>query len=299
MKNGKGVITENGNGVKPQIQARNLLGKFVSSVQLLVEDITALEVNTMVVDKITATKFNAWDAYQEIYCINDADYFHVKGIPDSAEMPDEDIQHKCDADNLCKRYKSLFAQLEREYFYCLLDAEDNLNEHQRQKIERYYQRLELLKKQQAGEIIETDPEHIELGRPILPHPSPILDNKNGQVDENGETWPERRAEIQEMLHNDKFVRTLRKISELKAALDGGDIHSTDIDVIYAQTVMQLDGDIITRYHKDLFTLSEDAKNLILKAHNEGVVAGEKQWRGTLNFLMGLVQSIANFTPNER
>jgi hypothetical protein len=114
-----------------------------------------------------------------------------------------------------------------------------------------------------------------------------------------EKWRENRKEIQQLLNNARFVRTLRKMSELKAALDSGDIHSAEIDIIYAQTVMQLDGDIITRYHKDLFALSEEAKNLILKAHNEGVIAGEKQWRGTFSFLINLVQSIANLSSNGR
>jgi hypothetical protein len=89
------------------------------------------------------------------------------------------------------------------------------------------------------------------------------------------------------------------MSELKAALDGGQITSVDIDVIYAQTVMQLDGDIISRYHKKLFQLPEGDRDLILKIHNEGVVAGEKQWRGTLDFLIGIVQSIAKLSRNER
>jgi hypothetical protein len=61
--------------------------------------------------------------------------------------------------------------------------------------------------------------------------------------------------------------------------------------------MQLDGDIITRYHKDLFDLSEDSKNLILQIHNQGVVAGEKQWRGILDFMINLVKSLANISTN--
>ncbi|RCJ27116.1 hypothetical protein A6770_02860 [Nostoc minutum NIES-26] len=281
MSNGNIVPTKTTNSIQAQNKARNLLDKLVLSVQTLVEDITALEVNTMVVDKISAAKFNAWQAYQGIYSISDKDYFEEKGIPEE----------------LVKRYQNLFAQLEREYFYILIDSEETLNPEQQEKIERYQNRLEWLKKQKDGEIIETDPKYVSLARPILPAPSPILDGINSE--EKQEKWRENRKEIQQLLNNAKFVRTLRKMSELKAALDGGDIHSTEIDIIYAQTVMQLDGDIITRYHKDLFTLSEDAKNLILKAHTEGVVAGEKQWRGTFSFLINLVQGIANLSSNGR
>lgn len=253
-------------------KAISLLDKLVSSVKVLVEDITALEVNTMVVDKISASKFNAWEAYQEIYSINDQEYFTEKGIPDD--------------DNLRNRYKSLFAQLEKEYFYILLETDEK-----NPKVQQYYKRLEYLKKSNRvaqEQTIEADPKHLELARPILPAPSPIVDQQEEQED----NWDQRRVEIQFMLKNDKFVRTLRKMAELKAALNGANIHSPDIDVIYVQTVMQLDGDIITRYHKDLFTLSQDAKDLIVKAHNEGVISGEKQWRGTLSFLIDLIKSIA-------
>lgn len=284
MSNGNIVPTQSKNGIQPQYKARCLLDKLVTSVQVLVEDITALEVNTMVVDKISAAKFNAWEAYQGIYSISDADYFQEKGIPEELRKP----------------YLNLFAQLEREYFYILMDAEDSLNSEQHKKIERYQQRLEWLKKEKDGEIVETDPKYIPLARPILPNPSPVSDDSNSEDNQTKqENWRKNRQEIQQLLTNEKFVRTLRKMSELKAALNSSDIHSTEIDVIYAQTVMQLDGDIITRYHKDLFALSEDAKNLILKAHAEGVVAGEKQWRGTFSFLINLVQGIANLSSNGR
>lgn len=266
-------------------KARCLLNNLVSSVQVLIEDITALEVNTMVVTRISGSKFNAWEAYQEIYSIHDKDYFEMMEIPASPELRD--------------RYKSLFAQLEREYFYILIeDANYTLNKSHNEKVDRYHKRLHLLKEIKKGKIVESDPRYVELARPILPAPAPVIDDVSPEKQKNWrQEWQRNCAEIQTLLNNDKFVRTLRKIIELKAALDGGNVSSTEIDTIYAQTVMQLDGDIITRYHKDLFDLSEDAKNLILQVHNEGVVAGEKQWRGILEFMINLVQSLANLAPN--
>ena len=285
MSNVKDIVPlQNTNNIQPENRAKKLLDKLVTSVQILVEDITALEVNTMVVDKINASKFNAWEAYLKIYSINDKDYFEQKEIPDE----------------LRQRYQNLFTQLEREYFYILIDSDEKLAPEEYEKIERYQKRLQKRKEQKNGEIVETDPEYISLARPILPAPSPVLDDNTSEDNQNQrKEWEKNRQEIQKLLSNDKFVRTLRKMAELRAALNSSDVKSTEIDIIYAQTVMQLDGDIITRYHKDLFSLSEDAKNLILKAHNEGVVAGEKQWRGTFSFLINLVQGIANFSSNGR
>jgi ATP-dependent Clp protease adapter protein ClpS len=284
-----------------QSHARGLLDKFVSSVQVLIEDITALEVNTMVVNRISGAKFSAWEAYQSIYSISDKDYFEEMGIPESPELRN--------------RYRSLFSQLEREYFHILVEEGSyRSNPSQNEKVKRYHQRL-LLSKVKKSQIVESDPRYIELARPILPAPAPVIDGMNQENQTNWqeeewqkkveelqkqeEEWQKNCDEIQVLFHNDKFMRTLRKVIELKAALDGGDIKSTKIDTIYAQTVMQLDGDIITRYHKDLFDLPEDAKSLILQIHNDGVVAGEQQWRGILDFMINLVKSLAIFPNGQR
>ncbi|MEH2282544.1 MAG: hypothetical protein V7K90_14655 [Nostoc sp.] len=274
---------------KIQEQAKDLLEKLVSSVHGLVDDITALEVNTMVVEQITGAKFNAWQAYEEIYSINDKDYFDAKGIPN----PDDLLEpEKTQAQELRKRYTSLFSQLEREYFYILLEQSNDTSEPD-SRIIQYQERLKYQVEHKAN-IVPTDEVYIKLAQPILPAPTPVIGEQDNQ-----KKLRQRWKEIEELLNNDKFIRTLRKMSELKAALNSGNITSVDIDIIYAQTVMQLDGDIISRYHKNLFQLPEGDRDLILKIHHEGVVAGEKQWRGTLDFLIGIVQGIAKLSRNER
>jgi hypothetical protein len=278
---------------KTQVQAQELLDNLVKSVRTLLDDITALEVNTMVVDQITGAKFNAWKTYQEIYSINDKDYFDIKNIPEEGSQ----------GQDLRKRYKSLFEQLEREYFYILidnyLDKNSKFYNPQDDRVRKYQERLEYLKTTQ-GKIVESDEKYIQLAEPILPAPSPVVDKKdknNKSSDEtekiSQENWIKNCTEIRKLFSHDEFLRSLRKISELKAALDSGDVTSTNIDLIYAQTVMQLDGDIISRYHKQLFEEDEETKNLIIQIHKEGVVAGEKQWRGTLDFLINLIKGIAN------
>jgi hypothetical protein len=239
-------------------RAQGLLDKFVNSIGDLLNDITALEVNTMIVTQITAAKFNAWEAYQEIYSICDSDYFVVKRIPTELQT----------------RYKNLFEGLEREYFYILVDPGSGLYNPNDERIRRYRERIELLKRKQ-GQNVESDPKYKELVRPILPDPT-VLESTT-------------LLELQRLLNNSKFLRDLLKVFELKAALDSSDATSESIDIIYAQTVMQLDGDIITRYHEKLFD-REDIKDLVLKTHNEGVISGEKQWRGLLDFMVDLVKS---------
>jgi hypothetical protein len=87
-----------------------------------------------------------------------------------------------------------------------------------------------------------------------------------------------------------FVRTLRKLSELRAALDGeSPSSSSSVDLIYAQTVMQIDGDVINRYNKALFDPDNvTRRDIILNIHNQGVEAGERQWRGLMQFMVDLL-----------
>lgn len=112
--------------------------------------------------------------------------------------------------------------------------------------------------------------------PILPDPDNAEDFKD----------------LTEQLKVVTFVRTLRKLSELRAALDGEKLNDpSSVDLIYAQTVMQIDGDVINRYNKALFDPDNVARrDIILNIHNQGVEAGERQWKGLMNFMVDLLKS---------
>ncbi|WP_353258400.1 hypothetical protein [Prochlorothrix hollandica] len=103
--------------------------------------------------------------------------------------------------------------------------------------------------------------------------------------------PDREFEqVQKLLKDSLFLRSLRKLSEQKLALDGGDIKNAESkDLIYAQTVMQLDGDVINRYHQDLLE-DKELREFVLSIHNQAVEAGERQWRGLINFMVELLKS---------
>jgi hypothetical protein len=102
--------------------------------------------------------------------------------------------------------------------------------------------------------------------------------------------PKEFQDLAQQLKEVNFVRTLRKLSELRAALDGeSPSSSTSVDLIYAQTVMQIDGDVINRYNKALFDPDNvTRREIILNIHNQGVEAGERQWRGLMQFMVDLL-----------
>ncbi len=241
------------------------LNDFLQSLGEVLVDITALEVNTMVVAQITGDKFIPWEAYRDIYAISQ-DYLEQQEIHES----------------LCDRYLELRKNLELEYTLLLTNPTSE-----------FYDPSVLNSARGEGQML-TDPT-VEMHDIKTRLPDPIQP-----------TSPEDILKAQRVLEDSHFLRSLRKISELKAALDNrnkallkkqaeqeGYIKSEVLqkavktDMIYAQTVIQLDGDIINRYSQEIF--DHPHRDTILLIHKEGVLAGERQWRGLLEFIINLVQ----------
>lgn len=242
------------------------LNEFLQSLGEVLIDITALEVNTMVVERITGDKFIAWEAYREIYPISNY-YLEQQEIHQS----------------LRDRYLELRHKLEVEYTLLLTDPTST-----------FYDAAVLESANQEQQILNNGTVELDEMRSRLPNP--IHPSSPGEI-----------LKVQEILHNSRFLRGLRKISELKTALDHrnrallkvrneqlGRItpealqKAVKTDMIYAQTVIQMDGDIINRYSQEVF--DHPHREVILQIHRDGVTSGEKQWQGLLEFIIGLVQA---------
>jgi len=247
----------------PSSLSRNL-NEFLQSLGEVLIDITALEVNTMVVERITGDKFIAWEAYRDIYSIS-PEYLETHEVHSS----------------LRDRYIELRKNLELEYTLLLTD-----------QTSKFYDPTVLASSKEANQIL-TDPT-IKLHELQTRLPDPLQPTTPGEI-----------LKAQELLNDSHFLRSLRKLSELKAALDNRNkallkkqdelpdsakevLHTAvKTDMIYAQTVIQLDGDVINRYSQEIF--DHPHREVILQIHREGVTAGEKQWRGLLEFIITLVQ----------
>ena len=235
MTNATEITTTNNEPSKNANSLQRRFTDFVLGLGEVLTDITALEVNTMVVSQITGNKFVPGEAYRYIYAIpeqiGDEQYFYERQIPPA----------------LYDRYYGLRKKMLMEYRQVLSDPVNDLY----------------------------DPEE------RLPNP----DN------------PRDAEKLQALLSNGRFLRGLRKLEELRAALNSQDLKSESTDIIYAQTMMQLDGDIINRYHEQL--LDFDYKELVIQIHNEGVNSGERQWRGLLEFMVGIIQDILEKSTDGR
>ena len=263
-KDATDLAAPNSRGVTPSLE-RNL-DEFLKSLGDVLIDITALEVNTMVVEQITGEKFIPWEAYRDIYAISEG-YLEQQGI------------HK----SLCDRYIKLRKNLELEYTLLLTDPTSE-----------FYDPTVVNSAREDDQIL-TDPT-LELHELQTRLPDPIKPSSLEEI-----------LKVRKVLSDSRFLRSLRKMSELKSALDCRNkaLHrkqdeqpgyaKSDVlqkavttDIIYAQTVIQLDGDIINRYSQEI--IDHPHRDVILQLHREGVTAGEKQWRGLLEFIIGLVQA---------
>ena len=253
---------------KSQKGNSNLEGKlkdFVESLGDILVDITALEVNTMIVERITGDKFIAWEVYRELYPIS-KQYLEQQGI------------HK----SLRDRYIDLRRKLELEYALLLTDTDSEF--YDPAIMSMIVEDVPIL----TDPKIDLDQIQTKLPPPI--HPFDAQEN----------------AKTKKLLSNSRFLRSLRKIGELKIALDNRNsiLHRKEeeqphqmssqaiakivnTDMIYAQTIIQLDGNIINRYSQEI--LDHPHKNLLLQIHRDGVMAGEIQWRGLLSFVVDMAQ----------
>jgi len=220
---------------------QGMFSNLVDSLADMLTDITALEVNTMIVSEITGGKFVPESAYLNIYYCLTPDqtipdvlrsHFEERGITDPG------------TDGIRYKYGSFDRTLAEQYWKL------------REKLER-----------DSRFIFDCDEACTH-----LPHPA----GKEG--------W----NKMEELLKNSRFLSSLRKVMELKSTL--GDKKRT-VDIIYAQTVMQLDGDVINRFDKRLFKLPPEQKDLILRIHQDGVLSGEEQWRELWRFAVDLVANI--------
>ncbi len=224
------------------------LDRRLESLNVLVGEIASVEVNTSLVDKITTEKFIPWQVYQQLHAIS------------RLNLEKLNIHS-----SLREHYLSLRRQLELEYAFLLVNPTSEL----------YDEKISKQVKQDLAILTQpnNDWENL-LSR--LPNP---LDSDNPSV----------MLTLHKLLRDYPFLRTLRKLGELKNVLDRRNQvvwQSESADMIYAQTRIQLGGQISNCYDQKL--LNHPHRKTILELHREGVEAGEKHWQGLLEFIITIV-----------
>lgn len=219
----------------------------------LLENITAVEISTVIVEEIVDEMFIPWEVYQGIYYISRS----------SLEQSNIDF-------SLQSRYLQLRRQL--ELAYCLLLADSKSQLYNRTLVREIRRDLPILSRPDSE--WETIPTRL---------PQPIPGNRNKTMSGINKLIGDRFfVSILQQLHKRKIALDKRDRIISNSAVPNDITNST-----YAQTSLQLDGKIVNRYSQAILDRSD--RNLLLQLHEQSTTAGENQWRGMIQFMLSLVK----------
>jgi hypothetical protein len=97
-----------------------------------------------------------------------------------------------------------------------------------------------------------------------------------------------------LLENSAFLRELRSLRELYYLVGGEDAtDSTNfIDLISAQTIIQMDGDVVNRFHKAL--LNDRERNFLIQTHQQALGTGQENWKSLVKLIIESMQTLSSF-----
>lgn len=217
----------------------------------LLENITAVEISTVIVDEIVDEIFIPWEVYQAIYNL-DRPHLQQSAIDPS----------------LWNRYLQLRRQL--ELAYCLLLVEPKSSQYKRLLVAEVKRDLPILSQQNAD--WESLPTRL---------PAPIADNRRSMSEVNQLLQERQFVDVLQQLHKRKTALD-RRTKVLRTSAKENSI----IDTTYAQTCLQLNGKIVNRYSQAILGRSDC--NLLLQLHEQSTSTGEQQWRGLVKFMLSLI-----------
>lgn len=219
--------------------------------QNLLENITAVEISTVIVDEIVDEVFIPWEVYQAIYYLSRS-YLEESTIDLS----------------LWNRYLQLRRQLELAYCLLLIDASSS--QYNRLLVAEVKRDLPTLSQQ--GVDWETIPTRL---------PEPIPNSRHSMSKINQLLRERQFINVLQQLNKrktalDRRDRILRNSSR----------PNNITDTTYAQTSLQLNGKIVNRYSQAILGRSD--RNLLLQLHEQSTATGEQQWRSLLKFMLSLI-----------
>ncbi|MEL6929077.1 MAG: hypothetical protein AAFO95_10610 [Cyanobacteria bacterium J06600_6] len=217
----------------------------------LLENITAVEISTAIVDEIVDEVFIPWEVYQALY------YLSRSHLSQSSVDP-----------SLRGHYLQLRRQL--ELAYCLLLLDPNSALYNRFLNEEVKRDLSVLSRQSAEwSTIDTR----------LPEPIP---NRRQSMSEVNKLLRDRQfINVLRQLNKRKLTLDRRD-----RTLRNSDPQPDITDTTYAQTSLQLNGKIVNRYSQAILDHSD--RNLLLQLHEQSTSTGEQQWRGLVKFMLSLI-----------
>ena len=236
------------------------LNKWLSSISVLLGEISTVEISTTIVDEITEDIFLPYEVYQAIYDIS-PHYLAELGIHPSVR----------------DRYLRLRRQLELQYALLAIDEDSSL--YDPQLAPSVKNDLPILAKE------STTWEDIPCR---LPPPTDYGDSAKSGVLLQLLAEPNFKTTLRQI------GKIKASLDRRNAKLSNSPTHYsvTASELTYARTEIQLDGKITNLYAAEL--MKHPQQKEILGLHKQGIEAGEQQWRKLLQFVTEIVQRQQKF-----
>ena len=251
------------------------LNEFRETIKDILEEITSLEINTMIVDKIRMTKFDVKEFYLQLTeTITYKTENGLQGIKDALIERSAQLKQKG-------------LSLPHQTATPLLPKEALVIEEYRAELTSYNQELENYKEYERGfsdrknSLDQAEKKKFDLEQACYDQLARQLSKMNLKKDDSGQ-----------LIADAQIIRCLRKAWEFEQSVLNG-------DRIYAQTKFQLDGDLTNRFIADLFMSSKSkidikASQLVYDLHRQGVENAERQWSGLILTCVNLVKDLIPF-----
>lgn len=233
------------------------LEQWLDSLTNSLKEVTALEINTTIVEEITTEQFIPWQVYQEIYIISRRHLQQIQTHP-----------------ALCDRYLQLRRQLELVYSLLLLDPHSELYDSKKESQIREHLTI-LSQSNSQWENLPTQ----------LPEPIPNPSNRNNNLVFN---LLRNYDFLRTLRQLGNLKQALDRQNQILQSSQTKKVSNTiEFDKsISAQTKIQLDGKIINRYSQEILAHPHQAN--ILELHQNSINLGERQWRLLLDFIVNFV-----------
>lgn len=254
------------------------LNNFRETLKEVLEEITSLEVNTMIVSRITMTSFDAQEFYLQL--IEDVMYKTERGLQDVKES----------LLNRSTELKKKGALLPQQNRAPMLPKEAQIIDEYRTELSSYNQDLETYKEAEKNfhdrqnSTNSEDKDQFQLEQDCYK----LLAKQVLKLD-----IPKDKV-TGELMIDGKAIRSLRKLWEFEQSVLNG-------DRIYAQTRFSLDGDLTNRFIDDLFMpnkskgkVDPQMVGLVFDLHRQGVENAQKQWSGLIETCVNLIKNLMQF-----
>ena len=258
------------------------LNKFREAIKDVLEEITSLEVNTMIVGSIPMTKFDAQDFYTNL--IENTMCKTEGGLQErKRSLLERSTELKQKGSSLSQseleRYNQdleIYKRAERA-FSDRQNSTENWQKEQFKMEQACYEEI-------ANKVFKLTSTKNSNGK-VIPDVSMICYFHKLWKDSNGKVIPDA-----------SMVRYFRKLWEFEQSVLNGEL-------IYAQTKFQLDGDLTNKFVNDLFVpsivpgrikIDTTMAKLVFDLHHQAVENAQKQWSGLITTCVNLVKDLMPF-----